>query len=215
MPQNAWRLLQFFRPHWVPPLWQWVVVLLGGTVLGALFDQIHVQCQILAYAHADFLAQAWWVGPQFGLAALLMFLQSQGPALFAVAQQPLEPTRGQLLQSWLWFLGAYGASGLLSQWPMALTAGYGLTWLWRTARQPERRVLWLHGAGLALVGCTYEHLLASTGAFHYLHPGLGQVPWWLAGIYLHGAPVALWTTRRLRPAGLVLLQPLSGQRTGR
>ena len=43
-----------------------------GLVGGALCDQIHVQSGVLAYRKPRLARQAWWVGPQFGVAAIGM-----------------------------------------------------------------------------------------------------------------------------------------------
>ena len=50
--------------------------------------------------------------------------------------------------------------------------------------------------GLAVAGTLYEGTLSGSGAFSYLRPDFYNVPIWLPGLYLHGAPLAI-TLRRL------------------
>ena len=44
---------------------------------------------------------------------------------------------------------------------------------------------------LTAAGTAYEHFLSGTGAFSYARPDLGNLPAWLPGLYLQGAPLAI------------------------
>lgn len=174
-----------------------------GSVGGAVCDQIHVQAGVLRYAHPSWLDQAWWVGPQFGLAAIAIVAMARPFA----PPTPTGPTASVVGPHAAWFIAAYGASGLFHAHPGALATVYALAWVARLLPRPDGR-LGRRDAGdrvraagfavlLALVGCAYEGTLSATGAFRYLHPDLYHVPVWLPGLYLHGAPLALDLARAL------------------
>ncbi|MBI5610046.1 MAG: DUF2878 family protein [Deltaproteobacteria bacterium] len=174
------------------------VLFVAGGVGGALCDQIHVQGGVLAYSRPDLLGQAWWVGPLFGMATLVMYVATWVWVGRSERAQPGPVTRRDLLLHSAWFVGAYLASALLQHQPRLLALVYLLLFLRRLLRR--RDAVWqvLNGVGLAVGGTSFEAVLASTGAFHYQHPDLWTVPLWLPGVYLHGAPLAMAVLRRLR-----------------
>jgi len=175
---------------------------LAGGLGGLLCDQIHVQSGILAYASADFLGQARWVGPLFGTATVVMYLATWvWVGRSERAQSGLVSNRELALHG-LWFVAAYFASALLQGQPKLLALVYLLLFLRRLL--PRRDAAWqvANGVGLAIGGTTSEALLAATGVFHYNRPDLWTVPLWLPGVYLHGAPLALAVLRRLRQGGV-------------
>jgi hypothetical protein len=149
----------------------WLVVYVAGAVGGALCDQIHVQSGVLAYPHPAIADQAWWF-----VAARLAARDHDAPS----------PSRVALDAGW--FLAIYAASGIWHEHPVALTIAFVATW---ALRRPDRRRAVLFSLALAVGGVVYEGTLAATGAFHYRHADLYHVPMWLAGIYLHGALLAL------------------------
>jgi hypothetical protein len=174
----------------------WVALLVFGGIGGAALDQIHVQSGVLAYRHPWLWDQAWWVAPQFALACVGLFLAARS---WAARTRVVggRPARGRVAADAAWFLAAYGASGLFGRHGALLTAGYLVTWVarmawpWRLDRMPVA----VFSVLLAIGGCLYEGTLASTCAFHYTHPDLYHVPVWLAGIYLHGGPLAITLAR--------------------
>jgi hypothetical protein len=176
---------------------------LAGALGGALCDQIHVQAGVLAYRHPTFLDQSWWVGPQFGVAVVAMIVGAV-PAARLSTRAAGRPGARMLVTDTLWFVAAYAASGLWgNDHARALAVVYGLTWVARLAVRPDWLALAAVSVTLVGGGVLYEGTLAGTGAFHYIHPGVYHVPIWLAGIYLHGAPLLVNVTR------LVLIEPAS------
>ncbi len=176
----------------------WLSFFVVGAIAGTLFDQIHVQFGVLSYPDPWLLGQSWCVAPNFGLATLLMW---RGTMLIAPQIDKLEPqaTGAEIIGDILWFTAAYVASGLLKLHSWPLLALYLIAFALRTFRRPGRNWLWLHGLGLALGGCTVEMLLVHFGKFRYEHPDIGGIAYWLPGLYLHLAPMAMAASRRLRP----------------
>ena len=167
-----------------------LAVFLASCVVGPLLDQIHVVSGALSYSHPWLFGQAWWVGPQFGLAfagiaAATLFVQqrfgSDEPA-------PTRPVRAG--QQFAWFVAAYLTTGLLWERPFLVVALLGIGLLVRVSyERPDAatvRVIVL----LSLAGFTYEALLSSIpGTFAYAETGIGPAPIWLPLLYAHAAPL--------------------------
>ena len=170
-----------------------LLTLILGSIGGLLCDQIHVQFGVLWYAEPDLLGQPWWVGPQFGLALIVILLGSK--PLAKRSQAPM-PELLSIAGGFAVFIAAYLATGILKDQPLLLSAILLASWLVRILKRPDRWVAIGHALLLALGGVAYESALSSTGVFSYASPDLGWVPVWLPLLYAHGAPVALDVTRR-------------------
>ncbi len=174
----------------------WLRLFAIGGISGALYDQIHVQGHVLAYPRDDLLQQSWWVAPNFGLAAVLIALTGGWMGRWAAKLRDAPVDAFELLTNFIWFTAAYLASALLTWPPPLVMALFFVTWLARVLPRRDRVPQLVQGVGMALAGTGFEAVLSATGAFHYLHPDLGHVPFWLPGVYLHGAPLALnWLVR--------------------
>lgn len=168
----------------------WLAVGLLLTLCDRFF---HVSFGVLAYSNPTWTGQAWWVFPGFVGAAASMYLSAK--ALFL--RHCRRPATRELVASVALFVAAYAASGLFLAWPRALLVGYVLAWLLRVALGRDRGATLVFGLVLAVIGCLVEGLLTLTGDVAYSAPEIFHVPWWLAGLYLHGAFVVLQVVRRV------------------
>jgi hypothetical protein len=167
-----------------------LVVFLVGLVAGPLLDQIHVRSGALSYAHPWFWDQAWWVGPQFGLAFAFLAAVAVGVQHHLGTRTPPMVPFERIVQQFAWFVGAYAATGLLWREPVLLCALLVGALAVRVASvrpdAPSRRAIVL----LALVGTAYEGTLSSLpGTFSYAETHGLPVPVWLPLLYAHGAPI--------------------------
>ncbi len=169
-----------------------VVAFVAGGIGGALCDQIHVQSSTLWYPHPWIAGQAWWVGPQFGIAVIAILT---GATAFAQRMRRT-PATMDFVTGGAWFLGAYAASAVFGGHPAALLAIYLATFAARLAVNPDRVPVLGFSLLLAIGGTLYEGTLSSLHGFYYAHPDVYHVGMWLPGIYLHGAPLALAIARR-------------------
>ena len=161
--------------------------LLGG-IGGAALDRIHVRHGVLSYP--DTPGQPWWVAPQFGIATIGV-LESARPFADAGADADIDPV-GRIVTGAAWFVGSYAASGMLDRrHARALAAALVLCAAARTTRRRDRARALPYAHLLTAAGTAYEHFLSGTGAFSYARPDLGNVPAWLPGLYLQGAPLAI------------------------
>jgi len=190
----------------------WLGLALCLGLLGAALDQFHVQAELLSYPQSLLLDQAAWVPLNF--AVLLTTLLAATIPLGRIADARGVPVPGgrRLAAGLAWFVAAYGLSGLIApEAPAALAAAYVAVWVPRVARRPDRALLYPFGIALALAGCLVEAAEIELGWFSYADPDVIGVPFWLAGIYLHGAPLALDVARLVDGAGL-LGRPVSTYR---
>ncbi len=120
------------------------------------------------------------------------------------ARRPPSPGTGRLAADFAWFVGAYAPQRhrRARRAPEALAVAYVVVWIPRIAMREERAILFPFGVALALAGCVVEAAEIELGWFSYADPEVIGVPFWLAGIYLHGAPLALDVARRVDAAGL-------------
>jgi hypothetical protein len=176
-----------------------VLALILGAIGGVLADQIHVQFDVLFYPRPDpgLFGQPWWVGPQFGVATIVM-LAACAPFARAARPRTEETYLGPIPTGAIWFAAAYLASGVFDRWPEILTAAYGVTFIGRVAPRRDRVPVILFAILLAIGGPVYEAILSSqTGLFHYIR-GEWVVPIWLPGLYAHGAPLAIAIAQRMQ-----------------
>lgn len=176
----------------------WLALAVALGALGAASDQIHVRAGLLSYPDPLLADQAWWVPLNFAmlltsLVAITIPLARRGAGLGGTAP----PSNASLAADFAWFVGAYALSGLVApDQPGALAAAYVAVWVPRIWLRADRAFLLPYGVALALAGCGVEALEIELGWFSYAEPDVIGVPFWLAGIYLHGAPIALGTARR-------------------
>ena len=155
-----------------------------GSIGGAALDRIHVRHGVLSYPDAS--GQPLWVAPQFGIATIGVL---ESARLFADAD--IDPA-GRIVTGAAWFVGSYAASGTLDRrHARALAAALVLCAAARTARRRDRARALPYALLLTAAGTAYEHFLSGIGAFSYARPDLGNVPAWLPGLYLQGAPLAI------------------------
>jgi hypothetical protein len=164
--------------------------LITGGAGGLLLDQIHVRYGVLHYPKPWLWGQAWWVAPLFAVATIVILSAAR---LFTDGAPGTR--EHQVAGSAGWFVAAYWASGQWHAHPIGLSVAYAVFFALRTTHRPTLIFAGLLAAG----GVTFEAALSSTGAFAYRHPDFFGVPMWLAGLYLHGAPLALAISARLRP----------------
>jgi hypothetical protein len=181
--------------------WLALAVCLG--LLGAACDQFHVQSGLLSYPDPWLWDQAAWVPLNFAVLLTALVAAAIPLGRIAAGRGVPEPGAGRLAADFAWFVGMYGLSGLMApDEPGLLAVAYVALWLPRIALRQDRSVLFPFGIALALAGCGVEAIEIELGWFSYADPDVAGVPFWLAGIYLHGAPLALDVARRADAAGL-------------
>jgi hypothetical protein len=186
-----------------PRAGSWLALAACLGLLGAACDQVHVQSGLLSYPDPWLWDQAAWVPLNFAVLLTGLVLVTIPLTGVAAARGVPEPGDRRLVADLAWFVGAYGLSGLVApDYPDALTIAYVAVWIPRIALRDDRMFLYPYGVALALAGCLVEAVEIELGWFSYADPDVIGVPFWLAGIYLHGAPLAFGVARRVDEAGL-------------
>ncbi len=171
----------------------WLVMVIAGGVGLTLCDQMHVHGGVLSYPASDprVAGQSWWVTLQFiGVAAVILL---GAAAVARVAPRPA--TRRNVIQAAAWVVGAYAVTAVFWHHPRVLAIVLGLTWLDRVALRADRWPLIGFSVAVAVAGTLYEGALAGSGAFVFAHHDFFHVPFWLPGLYLHGAVLAVVSCR--------------------
>ena len=160
-----------------------------------------MQAGLLSYPDPWLWDQAAWVPVNFAVLLTGLVLATIPLTRAAAARGVPGPSDRRLLADLAWFVGAYAISGLRGAGPSGRTRDRvrrGLDPAYRAAR--GRAFLYPFGIALALAGCLVEAAEIELGWFSYADPDVIGVPFWLAGIYLHGAPLAFGAARRIDAA---------------
>ena len=168
--------------------------LLSLALLGALTasagDALHALTGTLMYPNPAIGLQASWVFPGFLLAFLAMGLGYWflAPRLGSRSLFSRQPGNSQALAENLsFFFALYALSAFAHDYPRLLALLlYGL-FLVRLRFSYDRIWLALLGSLLGVCGMFVEGLLGALHLVHYSHIDLFYVPYWLGGLYLHGA----------------------------
>jgi hypothetical protein len=162
-----------------------------GSVVGTAGDKIAHEAQgVLTYRHPVVLGEAWWVPLLMGGAGIAfpishaMFRRRAGAA-------PPPATLREVVATFALFFGAYVASGLFKDHPLALTLVFSAGFLVAAWRARWAGWQWLFALGCAAGGAGTEMAISATGTFWYIAPDFLGVPIWLPALYLH---VARWTS---------------------
>lgn len=175
-------------------------VFAASCIVGPALDQIHVSTGALWYADPWLLDQAWWVGPQFGLAFAGLAAAALLIQLRFGTSAPVHTPTTRVAQQLAWFLAAYLTTGLLWErpWVVVVLLAVGIAVRFAAVR-PDAATLRTM-ALLAAAGWTYEAVLSSIpGTFSYAATGGPPAPIWLPLLYAHGAPLLRTFARTTAP----------------
>jgi hypothetical protein len=160
----------------------YLLLFAAGAVLGTALDHIHVATAVLAYSAPFAFAQAFWVPPLFGIAAV-SFVRLWQP-LRSTADR--KPSFAQVLAAFAVFAAAYAITGLARDSALFVWAVLLPAWIASIAGRGWRRRA-VYGLVVAASGTAFESALCWLGGFHYLVPTSLRVPLWLPALYLHAS----------------------------
>lgn len=163
-----------------------------AAIVATLCDANHVFTQTLSYPNPLFFKQAWWVFPAFFTAFLFMAINYL--YVSRILSQKLDIKLSTAHGSWrslskdlIAFACAYLLSGFGNFHPVLLCFIFYLTFIIRLSFTYERAWLCILAILLAIGGMFFEGLLAEFGLVKYRHADIFNVPYWLGGVYMHGA----------------------------
>lgn len=165
-----------------------VLFALFGAVITTLCDGVHVYTGTLSYPHPFVCGQAAWVYPGFVLAFLLMEF-----CYFLVAYRlPLHISVSggsfrDVIETATAFALIYLMSALGNKEPVLLSVIFYGTFVLRLLFSYERLFLLMLAVGMAIGGMFGEGVLSALGLVTYSYVDVFHVPFWLGGLYVHGA----------------------------
>lgn len=164
-----------------------------GALVATTGDLVHVHTGTLAYPDPFVMGQAWWVSPVFLMAFTSMALGYRILARYATrigVASSISRSRGHW-SAWVETLVAFWLVYLLSGFgqgePVLMSCLFYASFLARWAFSYERAWLMLMAVLMALGGMFAEGLMGHIGMVAYQHRDVFHVPWWLGGLYMHGA----------------------------
>lgn len=163
-----------------------------AAVIATLCDANHVYTGTLSYPQPFMAGQAWWVFPGFVSAFLVMsvsylWLSVRLPASLPVGDSTSPGNARDFVEAVTAFAFVYLASGFGNQSPVLLSVIFYGTFALRWLASYERGWLLVLAVIMAIGGMAAEGALSALGGVAYRHVDVFHVPWWLGGLYMHGA----------------------------
>lgn len=164
-----------------------------AAIAATICDANHAYTGALHYPEPGRIGiQAWWVFPGFVLAfasmalIYLWFARALSGSM-ATEKSTSKGSYREMFEAISAFMMVYLASGVGHAFPILLSAiFFGLFFL-RWAFTYERTWLLFVAIMLAVGGMGVEGLLSAFDLVAYDHQDIFYVPWWLGGVYMHGA----------------------------
>lgn len=176
------------RPHYAGL----VRLALVGAVVATLCDAAHVHTSTLRYPHPFVRGQAAFAFPGFVGAFALMGLAY----LWLAKALPAAVSRGfvveageprELVESMATFAFVYVLSAFGHREPLLLAALFYAAALVRIGVARDRAFMGVLAIVLAIMGTVVEGAMTQVGLVRYREPEVLGVPFWLGGLYMHGA----------------------------
>jgi hypothetical protein len=163
-----------------------------GAVVATVCDGVHVYTQTLSYPDPFLFGQAWWVYPNFVLAFLLMgftylLVVDHLPAGISKKQSVSRGNAREFTETVTMFALVYLLSAFGNFDPVFLSVIFYGTFAARWFFSYDRLWLFLLALLMAVGGMFAEGALAAMGLVSYRYVDVFHVPFWLGGLYVHGA----------------------------
>ena len=163
-----------------------------GAIVATICDANHVFTGALSYPKPFLFGQAWFVFPGFIVAFTFMGLNYLfAPAIFPkTATSTVSTSSGSLslfVENLLFFMMVYLLSGFGNQEPVLLSVIFYASFLARWLFTYERAFIMLFAIVLGIGGMFVEGAMTQFDLVHYREPEIFGVPYWLGGVYMHGA----------------------------
>lgn len=173
-------------------IYKFLLLALLGAVVATLCDAHHVFTQTLSYPKPVFFDQAWWVFPGFFIAFYGMNVGYELLLKICRGRMTIVQSRSHgsvelMNESMVLFVAIYLISGFGNEYPVYLAWLFYGTFALRLLTTYERGFTLMLASALAIGGMFVEGLLAEIGEVQYRHTDIFNVPYWLGGLYMHGA----------------------------
>lgn len=165
---------------------------LVAALIATLCDANHVHTGTLSYPEVAFFGQPWWTFPGFVVAFLVMgvvylAMVARLPDTLPTHESTSPGSVPAFAETAIAFAFVYLASGFGNAEPVLLSVIFYGSFLLRWLATYERGWLLLLAIIMAIGGMFAEGVLSAVGGVAYRHVDIFHVPWWLGGLYMHGA----------------------------
>ena len=169
-----------------------ILFALLGAFVATVCDGFHVHTRTLAYPDPFLFGQAWWVFPGFVLAFLFMayaysLIVVRLPAAIPAQKSASRGNARDLVEAVMAFALVYLLSAFGNFEPALLSVIFYGTFVVRWLFSYDRLWLLLLAVAMAVGGMFVEGLYAGMGLMTYRYVDVFHVPFWLGGLYVHGA----------------------------
>lgn len=163
-----------------------------GAIVATLCDANHVFTETLSYPEPFLFGQAIFVLPGFFVAFTFMALNYH----YVTAVFPKSAEKGismsagtfaPFVESFLFFMMVYLLSGFGNYHPDLLSVIFFGSFFIRLAFIYEKTFILLFAIMLGIGGMLVEGAMTQVDLVHYREPEIFGVPYWLGGVYMHGA----------------------------
>lgn len=163
-----------------------------GAAVATVCDAIHVKTQTLSYPDPLYWKQAGWVFPAFTGAFVTMAIGYMALAKpldkkINLVESQKKGEFGPFVEAFSYFAIIYMLSGFGNYHPELLCFIFYGTFVLRLSATYEKEWLLIVAFLLAFGGMFAEGAMAQLGLVAYRDPQVFNVPWWLGGVYMHGA----------------------------
>lgn len=163
-----------------------------GAVVATICDANHVFTGTLSYPEPFALGQGWFVFPGFFFAFTVMALNYEYTTKLFPKSAISELSRragdwAPFVESLLFFMMIYLLSGFGNYHPTLLSVIFFSTFFFRLAFTYEKAFIFLFAILLGIGGMFVEGAMTKFDLVHYREPEIFGVPYWLGGVYMHGA----------------------------
>jgi len=168
-----------------------MLLALLGAYVATVCDGFHVYTHALSYMHPFLFGQAWWVLPGFVVIFLFIeyayfLLAGRLPAGIDARESVSAGSLRGVVETTVAFALVYLLSGFGNFEPVWLSVIFYSTFLARWLFTYDRSWLLL-AVLMAFGGMFVEGLYAAAGLMAYRQVDVFHVPFWLGGLYVHGA----------------------------
>lgn len=165
---------------------------LPGAVVATVCDGFHVHTHTLCYPDPFLFGQAWWSFPGFLLAFIFMghaytFIVDRVPAGIPVSLSMSKGAVRDTIEAVMAFAFVYLLSAFGNSEPALLSVIFYGAFAVRWMFSYDRSFLLLLSVVMAAGGMAAEGAMSSAGLVTYRHVDVFHVPFWLGGLYMHGA----------------------------
>lgn len=168
------------------------ILAIAGAIVATLCDANHVYTHTLSYPDPVMGSQAWWVPLGFFCAFLMMstsyaLITRSLASVVSVAESTSDGDMAPFVEALMAFVMVYLLSGFGNESPDLLSAIFYGTFAIRWLFTYDKMWMLLLAIIMAVGGMFAEGLLAHFDLVAYRQEDVFNVPYWLGGLYMHGA----------------------------